>query len=150
MTSSVLMPLSGQPQSLWLPDCVAKFNAIVEAAACGIIVSSAWRSHIHDGHMTLKGFEYLLRSHGVRGSVFGCTRPDGEGYERWQQIREWLDSNRERFNVTRYIVLDDWRDAGDGHPFILTDPRVGLTAEDARRAIELLNSPTTAVRELQA
>ena len=130
-----------KPLALICPDNVAYFNSIIEQTECKIVVSSSWRMSIHEGDMTLVGFQEMLRSHGMRGKVVGCTPSGEQAAERWQEIRQFLDENSPSFEIESYVVIDDDCDAGEGHPFVRTDCRLGLTKQDAAQAIELLLHP---------
>lgn len=125
------------PEALLLPRCVANFNKIIEATAASIVLSSSWRHYILGGHMTVRGFEHLLRSHGVRGSMIGHTCHDSDADTRGQQIRLWR-----RQNVHRgpYVVLDDLDDgiSDCGLNFVRVNGTIGLSADDADRAIQYL------------
>jgi hypothetical protein len=123
-----------EPQPLFARHCVKAFNRIIEKTSALIVISSSWRGLIHQGHMSIKGFEELLHSHGVRGKVIGCTPTPND--ERWMDIKQWLDEHP----TGRYVVLDDQIDAGGPHPFVQTKMDIGLTEADADRAIDLLLS----------
>jgi hypothetical protein len=126
------------PRALLLPECVKHFNSIIEATEAKIVLSSSWRYYILQDNMTLLGFEHLLRSHGVRGSLIGCTCHDDEADERGEQIRLWKKANLEPFQP--YVVIDDFDDgiSSRGLRFVQTNGAVGLTEADARRAIGLI------------
>jgi hypothetical protein len=47
------------------PQCMGHLNQIIHSTGCSIVLTSAWRYIIHGGDMTLKGFEYMLRTHGL-------------------------------------------------------------------------------------
>lgn len=121
-----------------LPKCVRNLNAIVGSTEAKLVLSSAWRYSILNGDMTLRGFESLLRSHGVRGTLLGHTRLDRDDEPRWMQIRDWL---REKTPSANYCILDDDPDAFGGRPGVQTNGN-GLTEADARRAIEILTEGT--------
>lgn len=119
--------------------CVRRLNDILRETGAEIVVSSAWRYLILSGSMTLKGFENLLLSHGVNcfGRVVGHTCSDEVAEPRGIQVRHWLNENG---GDRRYLVVDDL-DLGiteQGHPFLRTDGKVGLTDADVERAIEIL------------
>lgn len=122
---------------------VDHLNKIINATDCYFVLSSAWRYMLLGGEMTLKGFEYLLITHGaqVNGRFIAYTIGDESIPSRGQQIASWLKTQGERFNVVKYVVLDDldlnitdW-----GHPFVQTDGEIGLTDADADRVISILN-----------
>lgn len=131
------------------PRCVREFNRILAAVPDAMIVlSSAWRYMVDPEAMTLRGFEYLLRTHGVhcKNRLLDVTCRDEEIELRGQQIRHWLNENGD---YRRYVVLDDggedsageWTDMGieaAGHPVVWCEGKTGLTADDAERAIRIL------------
>jgi len=59
-----------------LSSCVAELNQVLARTECRIVLSSAWRYAVINGWMSLDGFEYLLRSHGVAagGRIDGVIR----------------------------------------------------------------------------
>lgn len=122
--------------------CVYHFNRILKATDARIVLSSAWRYMVHGGAVTLKGFEYLLCTHGVDAHerVIGatCTDEEREGWTRGEQIRHWLNENG---SGCRYVVLDDLVNVGikeAGHPFVQTYGRTGLNRCDADLVIKIL------------
>lgn len=137
-------------------ECVKHLNRVVQATGCKIVVSSAWRYIMLGGDMTPKGFGYMLRTHGLiapGGSmnlIIGFTGPDsGDGFisaardgERSRQILGWLEGSRnvDAEQVVSYAVVDDDDDGFTeaGMPFVLTDGKRGMTAEDADRLIAML------------
>ncbi len=116
-------------------DNVRVLNEILRRADAEIVLSSAWRYMIPDA-VTLKGFEYLLRSHGVAADqrLIGYTCRDKAVPKRGDQIARWLWTNGSR----PYVVIDDggrdretgkWNDMGmtaAKHPVVWTDGAKGL------------------------
>lgn len=123
-----------EPKALFTPRCVKAFNRIITTTWAKIVVSSAWRHLYHEEHMSRNGFQELLRSHGIRGTVLGFTGDERD--DRHEEISEWLAGNP----VDHYVVIDDWEDAGGPHPFVQTAGLVGLTEADADKAIQLLQT----------
>lgn len=126
------------PKPLIYQDCAKWFNAIIDGAYPQVVISSSWRHMVHGESMTMRGFEYLLRSHGLRGGFVDVT-PDLGDCDRHQEISAWLRKRRETETLGRYCVLDDDPAAGGNHPFVQTDGKVGLTEADAERVIAILN-----------
>ncbi len=133
--------------STLLKRCVRALNYILDSEPRAVLViSSAWRYMVLNGAMGRRGFEYLLRTHGVHcdGRVLGITErdkkngsiPDREGREqRAKQILSFVARKRR----PRYVALDDL----DLRPWIRThqvrtDGHKGMSMEDARRALEIL------------
>ncbi len=119
------------------PKCVGHLNRVLIETGAAIVLSSAWRYMLIRGALTLDGFDYLLRTHGVvAGRLVSWTCSDEEEKERGWQIHRW----RNRIGHTgKYVVIDDL-DLGISqlHPFVHTDGEVGLIESDADEAIRLL------------
>lgn len=122
-------------------DCVDRLNRVMEATDCRVVLSSAWRYMILGGAMTLSGFGYMLRTHGARVAdrLIGHTRADvaPNVTDRGAQIREWLDAHPD---VASHLAIDD-EDFGitaAGVQLLPTDGKVGMTDEDADRAVRML------------
>jgi hypothetical protein len=127
-----------------LRPAVERLNQILRASGAKLVLSSSWRYLILERAMTVEGFEYLLRTHGLdKGCLIGHTGPDAadEGDHvsgRAAQIRAWLAASNH--NVTAWVALDDGvLDLGDDRwRQVKTDGTVGLTDDDARAAIAIL------------
>lgn len=130
------------------PKCVDQLNYILMCTEAKVVLSSSWRHLIISGEMTLRGFEVLLRSHGVQLSdgLLGHTRSEFrtlyeaslDGDSRDREILDWLKENRGN-ELILYVALDDMPLPLLGPRHVQTDPYIGLTEEDASKAIELLN-----------
>jgi hypothetical protein len=135
------------------PECVAHLNRVIRETGCKIVLSSAWRYIVLGGDMTLKGFDYMLRTHGLicqsdtMNLIVGCTVPDElaprpvRDGERGRQCREWLHGPENQWEVNWFAAVDDEDHcfAEFGIPAVITDCARGLTAEDADKLIALLN-----------
>jgi hypothetical protein len=131
-----------------VPRCVKAFNQIIRETEARIVLSSAWRHLILFQHMSLHGFQVLLRTHGVRGELIAHTREDRGDEERWAQIADWLRDPRgkggEKVKVDRYAIIDDTSEAFGGRPGVRTDGAKGLTVANAKRVIRILNGSKVA------
>lgn len=131
-----------QSTTIWTQQ-VARLNRVLEATGCALVVSSAWRYMVLGGAMTLDGFGYMLRTHGVRcpGHLVGTTGRDrdvGDPSERGRQIKAWIDAYAPDDGF-RYAVVDDMQLGFEGMPIVRTDGKRGLTDEDADQLIALLS-----------
>lgn len=61
-----------------------------------------------------------------------------EGFGKSQEVSAWLKTNNSR--ECQYVILDDVPEFQSEHEshLVITDPRVGITLEDAERAISIL------------
>lgn len=112
------------------PDCVRELNRILEVTGAKVVVSSTWR---HAGLLAVKDF---LSEWGVKCQTIGIT-PRGYGV-RGHEIQQFLEQNR-RHDVEDFIIIDDDSDMAHLLPrLIKTEFEVGLTADDADKAIATL------------
>lgn len=141
------------------PENARHLNRILlECPETRIVVSSAWRYYVHNGHMTVRGLEGLLLTHGLdcRGRVLDVTDPDPDTFnpaeheppfdaERWAargliwrkaQISNWLLQFHDY--KSPFVVLDDLD--LDMPELVRTDPRMGLTARLARAVVARLRA----------
>lgn len=92
------------------PECVEIFNKfLLENPNINIVLSSSWRYMILKGAMSLKGFEYLLITHGfeymaINDKIIGVTCLDEEIATREGQILDYVGKHPE---ITQWAVIDD-------------------------------------------
>lgn len=133
-----------------LPSCVEHVNTILAAVpSAQIVFSSNWRWVFCEP----RSVESLLACHGCicRGRIHGVTCSDSDvcegpmpaSHERERRDEMgpvWRALQIERYvreaGITRFVVLDDLPLQVSN--LVQTEPHVGLTAEDARRAIAIL------------
>jgi len=135
------------------PEAVSNLQAVVDATGAELVISSSWK---------LEGIERMIALWKLRrmpGVLAGCTpdyisgmdplsmnldNPDsfdslaGKGNE----IRQWLRENaQKKESMYRYVIFDDVPDflPEQRKCFIEINPIVGITAEDAGKAIGILN-----------
>lgn len=117
---------------------VMRLNRVITSTGARLVLSSSWRYVIIDGTMTLGGFEFLLRTHGLaQGSLVGHTCADELVPSRAGQIRQWLTTHGP---CEAWAAVDD-HDLGlgdDGWRQVRTAWELGLTDSDADRLIEIL------------
>ena len=111
-------------------DKVERLNIITSTIGADLVISTAWRYLILGGAMTVDGFGYLLKTHGVFGNVIGNTCSDEMISGRSNQITAYI----KRLN-TKYLVIDDLPIIG--HPLVQTDGFVGLTDENVEQALKI-------------
>jgi HAD domain in Swiss Army Knife RNA repair proteins len=120
------------------PAAVERLREILRATGAKVVLTSSWRYLITAGAMTVEGFEYLLRTHGLpKGSLVGHTPCDEELPGRGAQIRRWLEAHGA---VDAWVALDDdpLELGADSWRHVRTQRGVGLTAADVRQSIEVL------------
>ena len=123
----------GTRYKFW-PASIKALNELLERSGARIVISSTWREH-----WTLSENAASLERAGVLpGRVVGKTSVcDGE---RGIEIDSWLKSVP--YPVESFVILDDKNDmAMHVQRLVLVDPKTGLSAKEARQAIELLAVP---------
>ena len=133
----------GDPRAALYRSCVRQLNRVLASTNAGLVIASNWRERIEDGAMTLQGFEFLLRTHGVVGGrVVGVTAPDDDVTGRGAQVATWLARHPQ---VQAFAILDDeseWPEPpSQRRRLVHVDGKNGLTPAAAGRAIRLLRTP---------
>lgn len=118
-------------------SCVSQFNKIITECDPDIVLCSAWRYMVHGQAITLKGFQYLLRTHGIteKTRIVGMTKLDEEIPTRKAQIQDWID----RHAVLNYVVIDDLPDVSpDPTRHVRPHEKIGLRGFEVEKVISLL------------
>jgi hypothetical protein len=128
------------------PEAVANLKSIVEETDAYIVISSSWKL------WGLDAMQRMWTRRGMPGIVIDIT-PNTESDEmllsvnldymdipaiKGSEIKEWLSTTGH--DITHYAILDDLPDMlpeQESH-FIQTDPRIGITEEDAKQIIKIL------------
>ena len=115
-------------------ECTKQFNSIIAATDAKIIITSSWRQYL-----SLWQLRRMWHKRDMAGKIVGVT-PIISVY-RGDEIDTWLKKNK--FNG-KYVIIDDmnYRQFNDHHrnKLITCDGRVGLTAEDAIRVINIFET----------
>lgn len=116
-------------------QCVANFNILLEKTNADVILSSSWRHLIYNGMFSIKGFEFLLKSHGVSNlKLAGMTEDDtSECSKRIDQINNYVKEH----NLKNYVALDDYFLDKDNS--VRVNGSSGLQIKDVDLAIKILN-----------
>ena len=132
------------------PTSVANLTKIIKKTGADIIISSSWKE------MGLYVMQSMWKDRQLPGKVIDITPGymsdemllnadlndidldciDIRGYE----IKGWLTLHGA--DVNNYVIIDDMDDILPEQEsyFVLTDPEVGLTKQDAMKCIAILNS----------
>jgi hypothetical protein len=113
---------------------VNALNFLLDNTDARIVITSTWREY-----WTLSENAQSLEQNGVLPNrVLGKTALLGK--ERGLEIDAWL--NDVPFPLRSFVIIDDREDmAHHSNRLVRVDPKVGLTMERARRAIEILAMP---------
>lgn len=129
------------------PEAVANLVLIIEKTGADIVISSSWK---FSGHESMQA---MWRERKLPGKVIGITPstlsdemllkadPDEldkmpfKGYD----VKEWLSNHSKQ--IKNYVIIDDENSflPEQRSRLILTDPKCGISKEDAGRVINLLN-----------
>lgn len=125
---------------------------IIDATDAKIVISSSWRRHTledtikelqntSDFRMNGLEFPFIDKIVGVTERIFGFALTNKDKHIsllRGVEIREYL---KEHSEVTNYVILDDDRDIllDQKDHFVNTDTYEGLTKENVKQAINILN-----------
>lgn len=148
------LPLSDKYGYLFDPASVSNLQKIVDATEASIVITSSWRL---EGRERM---EMLWHDRKLPGFLLGITgqhytgmdplnmlddedpdaQEDPDRIVKGVDIDQWL-MRHAPLRYT-YVILDDENDLLPGQQsyFIRIDPHVGITEEDARRAIRILKN----------
>lgn len=126
----------------WMNKSLVKnLNEITDSTGAKIVISSAWR---HDNLLENK---QMLKAFGVTGEVIGQTPRLGQYTVRGNEIKAWLDDNKDKLGCTasnfkQYVIIDDSSDMLLEHleHFIHTDAYAGLSNHATHKVKLKLNS----------
>lgn len=130
-------------------DKVHRLNQIVSATGAKIVLSSTWRlGYTRYGQKLPHHMKYLKRKLRKEGLTIYSVTPElsRTGDSRGIEIHTWLEEHRDE-NIVSWVVLDDewFYDFGqydirnhlvDTNYYV---PNGGLTDEDVKKAIQILN-----------
>ena len=129
------------------PKAVANLRKVVDETEACIVISSSWKC------MGLSQMEDMWDERNLPGKVVGIT-PNSVSDEllvdtdidsmelfhiRGEEIKEWLTKHGK--HVSHYVIIDDMDNMlpeQQSH-FVQTNPEVGITEDDANKAIVILN-----------
>ena len=129
------------------PKAVANLRKVVDETEAGIVISSSWKC------MGLSQMEDMWDERNLPGKVVGIT-PNSVSDEllvdtdidsmelfhiRGEEIKEWLTKHGK--HVSHYVIIDDMDKMlpeQQSH-FVQTNSEVGITEDDANKAIVILN-----------
>lgn len=144
-------------QIKWDQDCVDQLRMLVKDSGAEIVVSSFWRKDFNTEDFKAFFSIYGWHNAPVIDRTEELDQPWAGGYSRFvsatnrgDECLEWLDRHTD---VESYVILDDMTHAefymnnkfSDlkshqriGERLVVTDPSVGLSQSDAKKALEQL------------
>ena len=129
------------------PNAVANLKKIIDETGADIVISSSWKS------FGISELEDMWQDRGLPGKLIGITpntvsdemllNADLDHMElfsiRGTEIKEWLTKHGK--HVSHYAIIDDMDNmlTEQRLHFVKTDPEIGITVDDAEKAIMILN-----------
>lgn len=114
-------------------ECVENLNMLIAATDAEIVVSSSWRV-FHDfedlcGVLAGAGVEAPIKDVTCVSNCHLCCRGN--------EIQDWIHDGK----IDNYVIIDDSNDMlyTQKDNYVQINPYVGLTANDVRRCIEIIN-----------
>lgn len=122
---------------------VTLLKHIVGATGADIVLSSSWKQEFPDGGFATEDGMYLIEQLAEQFvEIEDITIPGKASAYRGGEIKGWLSRHPE---VSSWVVLDDevfcdFDSCGITPHLVQTNGCEGITLEDARQAIEILNN----------
>lgn len=100
------------------PICMRNLKEIVDKTDSYIVISSTWRyDYSHSENRYMKEIINNLNLYGIKDRIIGITPDLRDKYNsmliRGHEIKLWLEENSEKFNVERFVIIDDDNDMFD-------------------------------------
>lgn len=116
----------------WGQNMVDNLKRIVDSTGAKIVISSTWRKFF-----SVEKFQEMFRVYGWEDAPVIDKTQLTRSSRGWE-VNTWLNKN---LRVKDYVIIDDYPDfyASQLSRFVETNPDVGLTSEDADKAIKILN-----------
>ena len=127
---------------------VANLGKIIEETGAEIVVSSSWKL------MGFQALQDMWKDRKLPGEIIDITpnyisdelllKENSANvdylFERGSEIRGWLLLHGD--DVSRYVIIDDMDDIlpEQQFHFVQTDPEVGITNDDVKKVVHLLNT----------
>lgn len=122
------------------PQCVDRLNRLIEATGAKVVISSSWRHIWSRGEITR-----MLKQRGFRHPESIIDVTPSLLSQRGNELAQWLGQADEGRRiggekVDGYVILDDSTDFNPDQMehFVQTNPDIGLTDADVKRAISIL------------
>lgn len=105
---------------------------IIKDTNAKVVISSSWRADKPYLEIILELF------YNNRIDVIGTTPCFGKKNERYKEIKQWLEDNKSNYNIEKFLIIDDQKDAGIGFEdnFYQTDGSTGITEECSVKIID--------------
>lgn len=117
------------------PEALSNLKYIIEKTDAWIVVTSTWRIGRRVTEM-----KDIFANYGLNGRIAGIT-PVINNVPRGKEIAEYIESYdiSRRYKVDKFVIIDDDTDMEHLSDYLIkTDFMVGLTKEQADKAIEML------------
>jgi len=129
----VLHPYSARSNAqLFNQSCMYRLKRIIEETDCQIVLSSSWRQTAEARSTVTQ----QLRAYGIDNFI-DCTRIRHDEYQRHEDILDWVQKHP---GIGNWIAIDDLPMYHLRHHYIQTMPETGLTDQNVREAIRVLNN----------
>ena len=137
------------------PDCIKALKHILDATGAVLVLSSCWRHGFLDWRGTegklvdskdaVKVMKELLNDAGLQGERLIDKTPTLRSDIRGQEIDAWLkDTHPMSFDIKSFAILDDDSDMEPHmNRLVKVNGREGLTEEDTKNCIKMLDTPLT-------
>lgn len=127
------------------PICMKNLKEIIDKTNAYIVISSTWRYNDSDDsdNRYMKEIYNNLNLYGIKDRVIGVTPDFRDNYNsmliRGHEIKYWLEENSDKFNIERFVIIDDDNDMFNLVDYLAEcDYQDGLTEEVKNLAIKIL------------
>ena len=113
-------------------NCTKSLKEIIYNTGAGLVITSSWGNYLSS-----MGLRLMWHVRKLPGHIYGVIQ--NNSYDRSERIDVWLSKHK----INNYVIIDDmdYRQFEKHHHkrLVTVKSRTGLTQEESRRAIVLLN-----------
>lgn len=131
------MPWRDEVGPYFDPIAVENLSRIIDETQADIVITSSWR---HKGEEAMQTLWALRKMHGILVGITPAICRNAFCL-RGMEILQWIANHRaEEPSEIRYVIIDDGTDfLPEQMPkAVITNPQVGITRQNAERAIAIL------------
>ena len=126
-------------------EAMKNLNEIIKTTKSKIVISSTWRIHQNTENPLWIAIIENFKRYKIDSEIISTTEKYENGSPqnpRWKEIKNWLESNKEK-DITSFLILDDeWNMEDLNNNFVRCSPSIGIDRKNKEDGIKILKGKT--------